>query len=341
MKNTVILAALAAVTILPAAVRADDETAAEEPAVAASGSFSFGKPKAAAEAADAATDGAKADKTAGQDGDGEEAKENAFAELFSGKERAANAEKYLAERLADFPGNVVEAFLLTKEDGSPSIELEDGNVFANVGVRVNPANYAAWAARLQEVLGAVCQEQEKTNLKFGNVYGDRVQTDPVKVAPPRKPATSVTVATPGPDKVRRSTWPATVYWLEDEIWKAFLKTMDAQFPVSGTVEVVLTDEDGEPVCSKVENLKIARQPTTTGVPCFKGDCIPVCAEREFACVMPGIAPDKMSSTLFVLERKTDLTATFRIDLGEIPEEDMSEVRGFQVKLEYRKPAPKN
>ena len=99
------------------------------------------------------------------------------ASLFSGKERVANAEKFFAERLKGFPGNVVEAVMLTKDDGSPNIEVDSqsGHVFANVGVRVNMGNYGKFAQALCELLGQVCREQESVTLffkesRFSQVY---------------------------------------------------------------------------------------------------------------------------------------------------------------------------
>ena len=428
MKTFLLPAALAALFLLPAATRADDDgddVAADEPAVAAAGSFSFGKPKAAdpanlvtvqAKGQGETVEAAKKDavrnaiKTAVGElvdaktlvendelvsdkiltlsnamvekadyGDAVSVGDGLFevpvkavvkkgrlnkelekigiatgavsgsslaASLFSGKERVANAEKFFAERLKDFPGNVVEAVMLTNGKGEPDIEIDTdkGHVFANVGLRVNMANYSEWTKQLQEVLGAVCLEQEQTTLKFGERSDNRgcVESDPLKFRPPQKPAVPVLVATPAAEKVRRSTWPASLYWLDAQIWNAFLKTLLEQYPISGTIEIVLTDEDDEPVCSKVVGIAAYPRHIRRDLGCFQTQeaFVPFgCSHinggpNSFAFVAPAF---KLAIYGWQFHRSKDLTARFRIDLGEVSEDDLDAVRGFKVKVEYTKP----
>lgn len=204
------------------------------------------------------------------------------ASLFSGKERVANAEKFFGERLKDFPGNVVEAVMLTKDDGSPNIELEDGHVYANVGLRVNMENYLEWTRQLQEVLDAVCLERESRTLAFAQNDDRRQQLgvppvgnakiDAVKRFPKKKVFSStkrddvgdpcailVMIATPSSKKVNRGSWPAAFYYIDYPIWFAFAKQLDATFPKFCEVSVSLKDGDGDPVCSATSNLSTAKQ----------------------------------------------------------------------------------
>ena len=288
------------------------------------------------------------------------------ASLFSGRERVANAEKFFAERLKDFPGNVVEAVMLAKDNGTPDIEIdtEKGHVYANVGLRVNMANYAEWTKQLQEVLGAVCLEQEQTNLKFGDIqWADTylrkfVGSKVANLHNVLKSAMVVVMATPTAEKVRRSTWPATVYYLDAQMAKAFAKQMAAQIPEKGVLEVILEDEDGEPVCSTTAGLTtqkdadpdMDRQYATfcIGQPHgydglgYKFASIPVMAyyrngdANNHVFMAPALDLGYFDSTRDFMRHK-DLTAKFRIDLGEVSEDDLEAVTGFQVKVEYAKP----
>ncbi|MBQ6102482.1 MAG: hypothetical protein IJL06_02305 [Kiritimatiellae bacterium] len=284
------------------------------------------------------------------------------AALFSGRERVANAEKFFAERLKDFPGNVVEAVMLAKKDGTPDIEIDadQGHVYANVGLRVNMANYSEWSKQLQEVLGAVCLKQEKANLKFGDRPDDLgfVASDPLKLGIVPETAMVAVVATPAAEKVRRSTWPAAVYYLDASMAKAFASQMAAMIPEQGALEIVLEDEDGEPVCSKMAGLETSKyaygSPGENNLEIDLGNkggygfaCIPARAKfcqssdriaDRYAFVVPALNP-MVNMFRFELDRPKDLTAKFRIDLGEVSEDDADAVRGFQVKIEFDKPRP--
>ena len=254
-----------------------------------------------------------------------------------------------APERAEVPAVVVVAVVVVHvgldfEDVAEPPLADDGHVYANVGLRVNLANYAEWVRQLQEVLGAVCLEQEKTNLKFDLSGGDESAfSDPMKVVVPKKPAIPVVVATPAPEKARRSTWPTVVYWLDAQIWKAFGKALFAHYPVSGTIEVVLTDEDGEPVCSKVVGVEVDRNAGSPESLAYygynAGSFVPLFAVKtggpsNAAFVAPAF---QLNFNSWRCRRLADLTAKFRIDIGEVPEEDMEEVKGFQVKVEFVKP----
>lgn len=272
------------------------------------------------------------------------------AALFTGKERIANAEKFFAERLKDFPGNVVEAVMLTKDDGTPDVEVDSdtGHVFANVGLGVNMANYAEWTKQLQEVLGTVCLEQERTNLKFAG------RSTNLELRNVPKMAMVVIVATPAAKMVRGSTWPATAYYLDAQMASAFGKQMVAQIPEKGILEIILEDEAGEPVCLQEVRLETRKFIYNGGgtlafslgnTQGFGFASIPVSAnvsrlQTSFAFVVPTLNAKGHNAAApfqFDFERPKDFTAKFRLDLGEVSEDDLETVRGFKIKLEYAKP----
>ncbi len=282
------------------------------------------------------------------------------ASLFSGKERVANAEKFFAERFKDFPGNVVEAVMLTKDDGTPDVEVDSdtGHVFANVGLRVNMANYSEWTKQLQEVLGVVCLEREQMNLKFGekpDCFGS-LSSDDLNLRDVPKTAMFVIVATPTAEKIRRSSWPASVYYLDAQMAKAFATQMAAQIPEIGVLEVILEDKDGEPVCSKTTGLKARKSASHRNGQMTDLILGPVDdpSDSDFASI-PIVARYAIKNLAFThafvapalnigyprwsrnLKRPKDLTAKFRIDLGEVSEDDLDAVSGFKVKVEYTKP----
>ena len=294
------------------------------------------------------------------------------ASLFSGKERVANAEKFFAERLVDFPGNLVEGVMLAKKDGTPDIEIDDdtGEVSANVGLRVNMANYTEWTKQLKELLGAVCLEQESVILKFdGDQRSDEMTSNEIKVRlfPKKKVfgstkredvgdpvAISVVVATPAAEKVRRGSWPATVYYLDAQMWKAFAKQLAARYPVSGSIRVALKDEDDEPVCSsevEIPTYRYIGRPDwygtlgegygkPAGVPLFsKADSqYPYGSkfeEKAFIAPAFGLRAFGSGQPSLKLYRNKELTLKFRVNLGKVEVDDLGAVSGFEVKVEFR------
>ena len=255
------------------------------------------------------------------------------ATLFAGKERVANAEKFFAERLKDFPKNVMEAVMLTKDDGSPDIEVDtkNGHVYANVGVQINQENYASFAQSLQELLGAVCTEKETKDISFeesswGNqgfliANGVIRKFGAVVVATPKKPS--------------RPAWPVSVYYLDDAMFKVLSKVIESQFPKTVVLEVVLKDEDGEAVCGgkgKIVSNGVMDNVMVGG----QANCLPIkkgTYERKpqlFIAPYPGIQ-DCTNHEGSMLRPKR-LMPTFRIDLGKVAEEDLGDVVGYEVKL---------
>ena len=184
------------------------------------------------------------------------------AELFSGKERVANAEKFFAERFKNFPQNVMEAVMLTNDDGTPAIGFtpgnregiywredlaKDGHLYADVGVRVNMENYAEWTRQLKELLDAISSAHRDDSMAFAE-NGEYGHARLVAEMPTTgSEGTPVVIATP--KKPERATWPVAVYWLDDSIFKALGETLAKTFPKNATLEIALKDADGEIVCS--------------------------------------------------------------------------------------------
>lgn len=267
------------------------------------------------------------------------------AELFTGKERVANAEKFFAERFKDFPKNVMEAVMLTKDDGSPDVEVDSGtgHVFANVGLRVNMENYSEWAGQLQEVLGAVCTEKEEATFSFrdiesGSHKGQRTASVSLRAKGPFIVST--------PKKPERSSWPASVYYLDEQMWKVLARTLNAGFPKSGSVEVSLKDGDEEIVCSSKIDLPFRVDPNSIGalnsgsalrfIP-IAGPCSEQWPQNNCLFIAPiaGVCIDH-SGDIYCFK---ETTSKFRLDLGEISEDDLGAVTGYEVKVEYTKPRP--
>ena len=145
--------------------------------------------------------------------------------LFVGRNRLANAEKHFAERLDGFPQNVMEAVLLANPDGSPALEVDvdTGHVFANVGIRVVPERYAAFARSFRELLGAVSAgQQEKTvTFKEKQYQKDTFVAEGIAASvrgdDDEKGSFPVVVATPA-DPLRLS-WPVAVYTLDERMFE--------------------------------------------------------------------------------------------------------------------------
>lgn len=295
------------------------------------------------------------------------------ATLFSGKERVANAEKFFAERFMDFPQNVMEAVMLTNDDGAPAIGFtpgsrkgiywrddlaEEGHLYADVGVRVNMENYAEWTSQMKELLDAICSSRQENSIPFAEMGGydkDRLFGElPVN----GNDGTPVVIA--NPKKPERATWPVTVYWLDDSIFKALGETLARTFPGNASLEIVLKDADGEIVCSAKALTDGGRNAAlhnfadrTNYHPCKIGTydfgaeypTIPVSGmmqkingfEGLFIGPIPGVAA-KFHKGAFdppTASRLKEVTKPFRLDLGVVSEKDLAEVTGYEVRLEYR------
>ena len=261
------------------------------------------------------------------------------ATLFTGKERIANAEKFFAERLKDFPKNVMEAEVLKKEDGSPDINVnsETDEVSANCCVRVNLENYAAFAQALQELLGSVCAEKEETKISFKETrYNDGI----MEASGFLRKNLSVVVATP--KKPHRSAWDGLVYYLDGTMYKTLAEVIEKQFPQWGTVEVVLTDEDEESVCSgKAALFRNGADSNRNSGP-NKSGFLPISLHREdiiFIAPYPGVVMDGGSGWGLSVHRPKDSMRTFSISLGKVSKEDLTDVTGYEIKLDFA--GPKN
>ena len=262
------------------------------------------------------------------------------ATMFTGKERLANAEKFFEECFKGFPGNIVEAVMLTKSDGTPAIapDPETDHVFAYVTLRVNMDNYSEWAKRAQQLFEMVCVSKEKTTL----VFKDSTAVFAAKRSERTGPF-PVVLATP--KKVERDSWEASVYYLDGQIYKVLEKALKARLPETGAIEVSLADKDGNAVRSA--RMSLSRAKFIGGY--FVGSMDPSCPapfpmagrteqriDSSLAIVpYPMIASHRQSiQGVYIYRQKRNLVA-WRLDLGEMSEDDLAEVAGYEVKVEYK------
>jgi len=266
------------------------------------------------------------------------------ATLFTGKERVANAEKFFAERFKGFPKNVMEAVMLTKDDGSPDIEVDtkSGHIYANVGVQINLENYASFAQSLQELLGSVCTEKEEKSVAFEEFDNNGRYKDFLVARGVIRKFGAVVVATP--KKPSRPAWPVSVYYLDDEMFKVLSKVIESQFPKTVVLEVVLKDEDGEAVCGgKGKIVSNGAKDNISGP--GQSNCLPIGMvttpqdPQMFIAPYPGVQNCHVGGFQGNMIRPKRLMPTFRIDLGKVAEEDLGDVVGYEVKLDFA--GPKN
>lgn len=289
--------------------------------------------------------------------------ESLSAVLFSGKERVANAEKFFDERFKDFPGNVIEAKILAKDDGTPSIEVNgEGHVVAKVVLGINMTNYTKFVNQLQELLSVICSKRESDIIAFeGPSHGreDRRMAYykerhsnlfPIIVATPRSPS--------------RTSWPISVYYLDSKIWGALSKTLTKTLPEFQVIEVVLSDDFKEPVCSK----KITKRwrpeyhnrfdKFGTSYNCGVMADVPAFGLVEFypngqvnghpegnaflvapflgVQLLPRLHEYDPSIAVgrIIYRSLNDMGAVYEIDFGEVSEGDLAAVKNFEVKVEY-------
>jgi len=259
------------------------------------------------------------------------------ATLFSGTERIANARKFFAERLKDFPKKVMEAEILKKEDGSPDINVNSatGEVSANCCIRVNLENYAAFAQSLQELLGSVCTEQEETKISFMETqYND----GRMSASGFLRKNLSVVVATP--KKPHRSAWDGVVYYLDGTMYKTLAEVIEKQFPQWGTVAVVLTDEDGESVCRGEAALfqHGAKSNYYVDIKGFLPITVSDNTDNSFIFIAPYLGIQN-SPQVHTIARPKDSMRSFSISLGKVSKEDLNDVTGYEIKLDFA--GPKN
>ncbi len=289
--------------------------------------------------------------------------ESIAIKLGTGKERVANAEKFLVERFRDFPGNIVEGVMLAKKDGTPDIEVNEdtGHVFANVGLRVNMENYLKWTQALCELLGAMCIEKEEVNIAFEERSYQKTMYQvsfrslssliKLREIPPqktygtsdsqRKAPLAVIVATPSAKGAKRSSWPATIYYLDLKMFRAFCKQAAMRFAEreQGTVEVVLKDDDDGPVCSGKGSLNVSSYIDNTSM--SLSGLLPIKFPASYYSSAPAVvAPDlAIEFENHYLVRSASLTLKLRLDLGKVEEDDIADVTGYEVKVDYPPPRP--
>lgn len=298
------------------------------------------------------------------------------AKLGSGKERLANAEKFFNERLAGFPQNVMEAVMLTKDDGQGNqvpdigIDPQSGHVYANVGVQVNMENYSKFTQALCELLDAVCLVKEDVVIPFRDgtrVYGGnnpekKKGLDSDTVSYSKRPeeknwhlnnlATSVPfiIAHPSAKGLKRPSWPATIYYVDPQIFLAFVKGLYAQVGNvrSGSAHIVLKDADGSPICSGKSEGGYAN--ANSGSTSFAPYCnaLPMkdrlqkdhCEvyQSYFMFITP-VLKNRFEKGLdcqhFSYYRELDPMLHCRIDLGKVSENDLAEVASYEVKVEFK------
>lgn len=258
--------------------------------------------------------------------------------LFVGRNRLANAERHFAERLAGFPQNVMEAVLLANPDGSPALEVDvdTGHVFANVGIRVVPERYAAFARSFRELLGAVSAGEQGRTIAFKDAqhqdsFAAEGITPSVRRDDGEKGEFPVVVATPT-DPLRLS-WPVAVYSLDERMFDVLCKVLDERFPKAGVVEVWLLDKDGESIVGeKAAAVRNGARDNDGG----SLRCLPIAWDNSYnkkVCFAPYVGV--RTSGTDGMELPKSAMRTCRIDLGEASEEDLADVAAFEVRLEFR------
>ena len=263
--------------------------------------------------------------------------------LFVGRNRLANAEKHFAERLDGFPQNVMEAVLLANPDGSPALEVDvdTGHVFANVGIRVVPERYAAFARSFRELLGAVSAgQQEKTvTFKEKQYQKDTFVAEGIAASvrgdDDEKGSFPVVVATPA-DPLRLS-WPVAVYTLDERMFDALCKVLEERFPKTGVVEVWLLDQDGETVVG--ERVQAARNGAKDNENGGSLQCLPIALDdsydkKAYFAPYAGVRATGSGGQSGMMLPKSAMR-TGRIDLGKASEEDLADVAAFEGRLEFR------
>lgn len=263
--------------------------------------------------------------------------------LFVGRNRLANAEKHFAERLDGFPQNVMEAVLLANPDGSPALEVDvdTEHVFANVGIRVVPERYAAFARSFRELLGAVSAGQEEKTVAFkeeqhqkDTFVAEGIATS-VRGDDDEKGSFPVVVATPA-DPLRLS-WPVSVYSLDERMFDVLCKVLEERFPKTGVVEVWLLDQDGDPVVG--ERVQAARNGAKDNENGGSLQCLPIALDdsydkKAYFAPYAGVRATG-SGGQSGMKLPTSAMRTGRIDLGKASEEDLADVAAFEVRLEFR------
>jgi len=282
---------------------------------------------------------------------GDLAGDSLSAAMFTGKERLANAERFFAERFDGFPQNVVEGVLLTKEDGTPAVVVnpQNGHLYADVGVSVNMNHFTTFAQSLAELLATLCKTKENAVLSFTDVQHSYIaerhepgKDTTVSIKKPGKDGYPFLLATP--KDARRSSWPASIYYLDEAIFKALMRVVDEKLrSQSLRVEILLNDSDGTPVCSKsIEFGKRGgshdpRERSINGWRLFEGDGLYFCLlpELGFESKCELASPIFRTGDTISFHRLRYPMKTIRFDLGEVSEDDLAEVAGFEVKVEYK------
>ena len=279
---------------------------------------------------------------------------------FTKKERIENAEEFLAERFAGFPQNVVEAVVLTKQDGTPDIEFDEptGHAYANVGIRVNMENYTKWTQALQELLGKMCLDQEQTTLILEESKGYNrpdyryAEITNLKRFPKSKvfspsqmkegmanlltPPTII-VATPRAGKLKRNSWPITIYYFDSEVWNTIAKVFESQRPFDARLSVSLVDGDGDPVCSqeyksRYDNGSLILNEFGFITPYgFKNINIVM---DSYLCIVPNLGVSFYSGPPIKINCLKDPTLKKRIDIGKVDADDIAESAGYEVQIKY-------
>ena len=285
---------------------------------------------------------------------GDLAGDSLSAAMFTGKERLANAERFFAERFDGFPQNVVEGVLLSNKDGTPAVvpDPETGHVFADVAFRVNPENYAAWTQSLMELLRAVATKTEDSSLSFQDQKSGPYMDPPPAARPRFSVNGAIVIATP--KKPERNSWPVSVFWLDKSMWGALKRALDAKAPRDGFIEVILKDEEGDPICSGRASARAAgvehvyqdgvwtQSYKSVGKSLVRPGANPIPAVpivgaidewRQIQCIAPWTLGLENTTNPRVFRAHEGLVKR-RIDLGEVSEDDLAEVAGYEVKVTF-------
>ena len=215
---------------------------------------------------------------------------------------------------------------------STTIDGRSVHVYANIGIQINLENYAKFAQALQELLSAVCTEKETKDISFEEENRDWLVANGVI-----RKFGAVVVATP--KKPHRLGWPVSVYYLDATMFEVLAKVIESQFPKTVVLEVVLKDEDGEAVVgTKGKIVSFGAQDNYNR---RDGGCLPIHLDttyprqpRLYIAPYAGVKTSTVGSQEAAMLRPKNSMPKFRLDLGEVPEADLGEVAGYEIKLEF-------
>ena len=142
------------------------------------------------------------------------------------------------------------------------------------------------------------------------------------------------------------------------MWKAVVKILKNEFPKSGSVEVTLKDDNGDLVCSARNGLLWGwtggfwsyghllgsgindHDGSTCGLPIYADTCegssgVPFCTIAPALGISASVKWNDGRQDSMKVTRPKTTTLKKRLDLGEVSEDDLAEIKGYEVKVEYK------